>query len=97
MLIACRELYLVDGPNKKFRLEIFAPVQLANGGIWECVVQVTGATDEYKMTAGGGDSYQALIIGLGILKILVSDVNKVYSGRLRFMSDGTTDLKLDLP
>ena len=90
--IATRTLYEIDNPEKTYLVEIFAP-KLSADGLYRCEVRIEHAPQGLnQMFIGGSDSYQALILAIKSLHVMVDVFNKKFLGsRLRW-ENGSDDL-----
>ena len=72
--IAVRELHWTQpgGACGKVRLALGTPVQSSNGMSWACPMAADGLFDNLP-EMHGVDSWQALILALSVLKMIVKD------------------------
>jgi hypothetical protein len=89
MLIATRELTLLDGGNDiKIPIRIFAP-EFESPGAWSCRYEVDWPGENHVMTVWGFDGVQALLHALQIIGAEIYSSNYHEAGQLFFDKPGS--------
>ncbi len=90
---ASRTLYVAGKSTTKCIVQIYAPV-LNQHGTFDCEVQIENAPEGLnKMTAGGSDSYHALLLAIKMLHGMINVYNTNYmDSKLRWVDDSESDL-----